>query len=170
MFVDKVLPQIDIPLSQHADFSMEYFVTLHKLVSAPGATYPAYTPNHLGARIPLQHTRLNIVRWRHHLIGYEGAEIVQLLEYGFPIGVSGDLVPQLLSSLRNHGSSYQFYTFLDKFLSTGLGRCELAGPFKVPPFTAVHVSPLMTAVKKNDGRRSVFDATFRDMSLNNCTP
>ena len=170
VFVDKVLPQLDVPLTQHADFPMEYFVALHKLVSAPSTTYPAYTPNYIGARIPLQHTRLNIDRWRHHLIGYEGAEIVQHLEYGFPIGVSGDLVPQLSSSLRNHGSSYQFYSYLDKFLSTGLGRCELAGPFNVPPFSSIHVSPLMTAVKKPDGRRSVFDATFGDMSLNNCTP
>ena len=28
----------------------------------------------------------------------------------------------------------------------------------------------MTAVKKPSGRRSVFDATFGDMSLNDCTP
>ena len=93
-----------------------------------------------------------------------------ITDYGFPIGVSGDLVPKLTSLLRNHGSSYQFYTHLDKFLSTGLVRYELAGTFRVQPLTAVHVSPLITAVKKPDGRRSVFDATFGDMSLNNCTP
>lgn len=170
VFIDKVLPPINVPLSQHTDFPIEYFVALHKLASAPGTTYPAYTPNHMGARIPLQHTRLNITRWRHHLTGYEGAEIVQFLEFGFPIGLSVDTTPTLVSSLRNHGSSYQYYTYLDKFLATGLERCELAGPCKVPPFTMVHVSPLMTAVKKPDGRRSVFDATFGEMSLNNCTP
>ena len=170
MFVDKVLPPINVTFSKCADFPMEYFVALHKLASAPGNTYSAYTPNHIGARIPLHHTKLNIPRWRHHLVGYEGVEIIQLLEYGFPIGLSVGHTPALVSTLRNHGSSYQYFTYLDKFLSTGLERCELAGPFKTPPFTEVHVSPLMTAVKKPDGRRSVFDATFGEMSLNNCTP
>ena len=170
VFIDKILPSIDRPLHQNEAFPMEYFVTLHKLVSTPGTTYPAYTPNHLGARIPLKHTRLNIPQWRYHLLGYEGRDIVQFLEFGFPIGVLREKVPDLSPSLQNHGSAYQYYTFLDKFLLTGLDKCELTGPFKSPPFSGIHVSPLMTAVKKPSGRRSVFDATFGDMSLNDCTP
>ena len=149
---------------------MEYFVALHKVTSAPGLTYPAYTPNHRGARIPLQHTRLNIPRWRHHLIGYENADIMQFLEFGFPIGLADDSPVSLSPTLRNHGSSYQYFTYLDEFLSTGLERCELAGPFRVPPFPEVHVSPLMTAEKKPDSRRAVFDASFGVTSLNSCTP
>ena len=79
--------------------------------------------------------------------------------------------PALVSTLRNHGSSYQFFTHIDEFLKTGLERGELDGPFRVPPFKEVHVSPLMTAVKKKtDSRRAVFDATFGDYSLNNNTP
>ena len=128
------------------------------------------TPNYMGARVQLQHTRLRIDRWRYHLLGYEGSDIVQFLEYGFPIGLEGDKIPKLVPTLRNHGSAYQYFTYLDKFLSTGLSRCELAGPFKVPPFPAVHVSPLMTAIKKPSSRRSVFDATFGEVSLNSCTP
>ena len=170
IFIDKVLPQINETLTQHVDYPTEYFVAMHKLVSAPGISYPASTPNHRGARIPLQHTRLNIARWRYHLTGYEESEIVQFLEFGFPIGLTDNSARDLVPTLRNHGSSYQYYTYLDKFLSTGLERCELVGPCKVPPFTKVHVSPLMTAVKKPDGRRSVFDASFGEMSLNNCTP
>ena len=142
---------------------------MHKVTSAPGPTYPAFTPNYRGAKIPLQHTRLNIPRWKYHLTGYEDSQLVTYLEYGFPIGLTEDC-PLLTPTLRNHGSSYQYYTYLDEFLSTGLERCELAGPFRTPPFLEVHVSPLMTAVKKPDSRRAVFDATFGDMSLNNCTP
>ena len=94
VFIDKVLPPINEPLSECTDFPMDYFVALHKLASAPGVTHPAYTPNHIGARIPLQHTRLNIPRWRHHLIGYEGAEVVQFLEYGWvPYWLSRRLNP-----------------------------------------------------------------------------
>ena len=170
VFVDKVLPPVNDPLSPHATYPTEYFVALHKLVSDPGSLYPANTPNHIGARIPLQHTKLNIPRWRYHLTGYDGSEIVQFLEFGFPIGLMDNTAHTLVPTLRNHGSSYQYYSYLDKFLSTGLKRCELAGPCKVPPFHRVHVSPLMTAVKKPDGRRSVFDASFGEMSLNSCTP
>ena len=141
IFVDKVLPELSETFLPHTEFPTDYFVALHKLVSAPGLHYPAFTPNHMGARIPLQHTRLNIHMWRYHLTGY-----VQFLEHGFPLGLQDDSAKSLVSSLRNHGSSYQYFTYLDKFLSTGLERCELAGPCKSPPFTAVHVSPLMTAV------------------------
>ena len=147
VFIYKVLPSINVPLAQNSGFPVEYFVALHKVTSAPGPTYPAYTPNHRGARIPLQHTRLNIPRWRRHLIGYENADITQFLEFGFPIGLADDLPVSLSPTLRNHGSSYQYFTYLDEFLSTGLERCELAGPFRISPFPEVHVSPLMTAAK-----------------------
>ena len=53
-------------------------------------------------------------------------------------------------------------------MSTGLERCDLVGTSTVPPFSKAHVSPLMTAIKKTDGRRSVFDATFGENC--NCTP
>ena len=170
VFIDKVLPLSKVNFSHNERFPAQYFVALHKLVSSPGPSYSAYTPNFRGARIPLQHTRLNIPRWRHHLIGYDEPEICQFLEFGFPIGLSSDPPPVLVSTLRNHGSSTQYYPFMDEFLSTGLERCEVAGLFKAPPFTEVHVSPLMTAVKKPDSRRAVYDATFGDMSLNNNTP
>ena len=170
IFIDKILPPMSVKLQQCTDFPLDYFVGLHHLVSTPTLHYPAYTPNYRGARVPLQHTGLKIARWRHHLIGYEDSHIVQFLEYGFPLGLTEDPPPTLVSTLRNHGSSYQYYPYLDEFLSTGLERCELAGPCTVPPFSEVHVSPLMTAVKKPAGRRAVFDATFGDQSLNNGTP
>ena len=170
VFVDKILPPLDSQFVQNSAYPLDYFVGLHRIVSAPTVGYPAYTPNYLGARIPLHHTSLNIQKWRQHLIGYEGADIVQFLEYGFPLGLSENPPPVLKSSLRNHGSSYQYYPYLDEFLATGLERCELAGPCTIPPFPSVHVSPLMTAVKKPAGRRAVFDGTFGEYSLNNNTP
>ena len=170
MFVDKVLPSMESELSQNTEFPITYFVALHTLVATPTTQYGAYTPNYLGARIPLQHTKLNIERWKYHLVGYEGAEITKFLEFGFPLGLSDSPPPALVSTLRNHGSSYQFYKHIDDFLETGLMRRELSGPCRSPPFQEVHVSPLMTAVKKPDTRRAVFDATFGDYSLNNSTP
>ena len=156
VFVDKILPASETMMIQSTAYPLDYFIGLHSLVSAPTTHYPAFTPNYCGARIPLQHTSLNIARWRYHLTGYEGAEVIQYLQYGFPLGLSDNPPPTLVSSLRNHGSSYQYYTHLDEFLSTGLERCELAGPCTVPPFEEVHISPLMSAVKKPSSRRAVF--------------
>jgi len=78
--------------------------------------------------------------------------------------------PSLVSTLRNHGSAYQYFDFVDEFIATGLVRCETAGPFETAPFMDLHTSPLMTAPKKPDSRRAVFDATFGEFSLNNNTP
>ena len=170
IFVDKILPPLSDPVILNEAFSPDYFVALNKLVSSEGPTYPAGTPNYMGARIPLQHTPLKLDRWRHHLIGYEQVDICQLLEYGFPLGLQQEPTPILESSTRNHSSSYQFYKWIDEFIQTGITLGDIAGPFSTSPYTAPHISPLMTAAKKPCGRRAVFDATFGDMSLNNNTP
>ena len=170
IFVDKVLPAPDVLMQPNPEFGCDYFVALHKYTIAPGQWYPEFTPNHKGARIPLRHPRLQIDNWRKMLQGYHEPEIVQFLEYGFPLGLREVPTPQLEPSLRNHGSSYQYFDFIDEFIATGLERCEIAGPFKAPPFDQLHISPLMTAPKKPDSRRAVFDATFGNCSLNNNTP
>ena len=170
VFVDKILPPLSDPVIQNEAFSSDYFVALNKLVSAEGPTYPTGTPNYMGARIPLQHTPLKLDRWRHHLIGYEHVDICQLLEFGFPLGLQEEPIPIFESSTRNHSSSYQFYKWIDEFIQTGITLGDVAGPFSTSPYTAPHISPLMTAEKKPSGRRAVFDATFGDMSSNNNTP
>ena len=170
VFKGKKLPACKEILKGNTDFNLEYFVTLHKLVTAAGPHYEAGTPNHQGARIPLRHTSLNLARWRHHLIGYVNVELCQFLEYGFPIGLSEAPQPNLSSTMRNHGSAIQYFTHIDKFIATGLQLCDVVGPCSQPPFDHVHISPLMTAPKKPASRRAVFDATFGDLSLNNGTP
>ena len=151
-------------------FSPAYFKDLHEKVKQESPFYAAYTPNHRGARIPLYHSKLKIECWRDRLVGYEYPEIVQFLEYGFPLGLTTDPPPLLQSTLRNHGSAYQYYNFIDEFISVGLDKNQLTGPFRSPPFSYIHISPLMTAPKKPDSRRAVFDATYGEFSLNNNTP
>lgn len=168
VFIDKALPPLAEPLIMNEVFNPDYFVALYKLVNAPGPSYPEGTPNYMGARLPLQHTTLNLDRWRHHLIGYEHVELCQLLEYGFPLGLQDD--PSLESSFRNHGSSYQYFTWIDEFIQKGLSLGDIAGPFSSSPYENPHISPLMTADKKPTSRRAVFDATFGEASLNNNTP
>ena len=172
-FTDKLLPPPAHVLVPRKIFTGDYFVSLHNLVSAPGlradsSSYPAFTANHLGARIKLAHTCLKPDRWRTHLIGYEHADIVQYLEYGFPLGLSE--LSELKSSTRNHGSSYGFYTHVDKFVTEEILNGGLAGPFPKAPWWDCIISPMMTAPKKPDSRRTVYDATYGDNSLNNATP
>ena len=172
-FTDKFLPPSANKLVPREVFTGDYFVSLHNIVSAPGvrldgSTYPASTPNYLGARIKLAHTGLKPDRWRFHLIGYEHADIVQLIEHGFPLGLSE--IAELESSLRNHGSSYGFYKHVDKFVTEEIIYGGLSGPFSRAPWWDSTISPLMTAPKKPDSRRTVYDATYGDKSLNNATP
>ena len=169
-FIDKVLPPLEEQFPVNQQYPPEYFSALHQLVNSAGPHYPGGTPNHLGARIPLQHTGLNLEMWRKHLIGYDSPEVSQYLEFGFPIGLQQDPKPELQSSYRNHGSSYQYYKWIDAFIHIGLGFGEMSGPMVQSPFSSFNTSPLMTAVKKPDARRAVFDASFGDLSLNNNTP
>ena len=172
-FTDKFLPAPAQTLQPRKIFTPDYFSSLHNLVAAAGiradgSTYPALTPNYMGARIRLEHVGLKIDRWRYHLRGYEHADILQHLEFGFPLGLVES--PELQSCSRNHGSSYAFFTHVDKFVSEEILLGGLTGPFTKVPWWDSVLSPLMTAPKKPSSRRTVFDASFGDLSLNNSTP
>ena len=116
----------------------------------------------------MPHVVLKVDRWRYHLIGYEDVEIIQFIEFGFPLGLSP--LPELECSNRNHGSAYMWYDHVDKFVCTEVTEGGLAGPFKKAPWWNSIISPLMTAHKKVMDRRTVFDATYGEKSLNNSTP
>ena len=172
-FNDKKLPQPNVELLLRDKFTPDYFHSLHNCVAAPGirsdgSTYPAATPNYLGARISLKHTGLNINRWRHHLKCYDSPEILQLVQFGFPLGLTD--LPELASCGRNHGSAYQYFRHVDTFISDEIILGGLSGPYPLAPWGDAVISPLMTAPKKPDSRRVVFDATFGEYSLNNMTP
>ena len=169
-FKDRILPPAQHIPAPNLQYSVDYFVALSTMASSRGHSWPAETPNFCGARIQLAHSKLNIPSWRRHLIGYHEPEIAWYLQFGFPLGLQEDPSPVLVSAKANHGSSYQFYTHIDKFLKVGVEKCDLVGPFDESPFTDIHVSPLMTAPKKPSSRRPVFDATFGEHSLNNNTP
>ena len=141
----------------------EYFIKLHYNVAAFG------TYNHLGARIPLEHTTLKVQKFRDLLpTGYDDIVILQYIEFGFPLGLQEDFI--LKPVLKNHSSSYEFYTHVDKFIKNELQKGGMCGPFTTSPFNNVMISPLMTSPKKPNSRRTVFDASFSEFSLNLNTP
>ena len=173
-FTDRILPPPAQTLVAHPRFTPTYYVALHNLAACAGRDgngfgYPANTPNYRGARIPLAHTGLKISNWRRLLTGYgEDNELLQFMEFGFPLGLVD--TPVLSACERNHGSSYQYFPHIDKFIAAEITRGGLTGPFTHPPWSNLMLSPMMTAPKKPNSRRPVFDATFGDHSLNNATP
>ena len=172
-FTDKALPVPSHSLKLNEIFTGDYYIALHNITAAPGirgdgSSYPAYTPNHLGARVRMPHVGLKVDRWRYHLTGYQDTEIVQFMEFGFPLGLSS--LPDLECATRNHGSAYMWFDHVDKFVCTEVSEGGMSGPFEKAPWWNTIVSPLMTAHKKPMSRRTVFDATYGERSLNNSTP
>ena len=105
------------------------------------------THNYNGARIKLLHSNINVQRLRLLLPrDFEDLALLQYLEFGFPLGLVEDFI--LKPNLRNHSSSYEFYSHIDKFINNEISNGGLTGPFNSVCFPDVLVSPLMTAVKK----------------------
>ena len=144
-FIDRALPGSSVPLVAKKGFTADYFVSLHNLVAAAGvrpdgSCYQSFTPNFLGARIKLEHVGMKVGRWRHHLRGYEHVDILQHIEFGFPLGLQD--LPNLKSCVRNHGSAYAYFNHVDKFISEEIKMGGLAGPFKRAPWWDTVISPL----------------------------
>ena len=162
VFDDKVLPSLTSPIEPNKTFTKEYFMDLHMSVRSYG------TYNYAGAKVELKHSPLNIQLFREKLQDYDDTAVISYLQYGFPIGLSQDFF--LEPSTKNHTSSYQYYSWIDKFLAKGIKLAECAGPWTTPPLDPIMISPMMTADKDKGSRRAVFDASFGDFSLNQNTP
>ena len=81
-FCDKLLPTTVHQLQVNEVFTPDYFVALHNITAPPGvredgSSYTEFTPNHLGARVSLPHTKFRLDRWRNYLIGYDSVEVCQ---------------------------------------------------------------------------------------------
>ena len=161
-FSDKVLPPSSSEVCHNLEFPPDYFLDLHRKVRL-GGTY-----NFAGARVPLQHSGINVAKFRNLLKDYDDTGILQFIEFGFPIGLAQDF--ELKSCIQNHSSSYEYFTYLDEFMKKEIALRGITGPLATPPFPATMVSPLMTAAKKPGSRRPVFDGSYGDFSLNNNTP
>ena len=161
-FVDKILPPPVSNLVQNKEFPPSYFVSLHNNVKSAG------TYNYAGARVNLEHSKINIDKFRELLVYYDDIGILQYLQYGFPLGLAQKF--ELSSSTQNHSSAYEYFTYIDQFLKKEIQLGSVTGPEIEPEFQCLKISPLMTAVKKPGSRRTVFDASYGELSINNNTP
>ena len=106
VFNDKVIPcKFDKPLtcSPNLKFPMKYFVDLHEHVKLFGKY------NFSGARTKLFHNKVNVAAFRRLLPhDFEDLSILQYLQFGFPLGLDEDY--KLFPALKNHSSSYSYFT------------------------------------------------------------
>ena len=161
-FEDKILPKDHSQPAPNKEFTPDYFVNLHNRVRE------SVTYNFAGARIELEHTKINVQHFRHLLSGYDDIEVCQFLQFGFPLGLAEEII--LEPTLKNHQSAYTYFTYVDALLDKELACCGVTGPFHCEPFEPTMISPMMTAPKNPGARRPVFDASFGDWSLNENTP
>ena len=161
-FIDKILPQSASHLHEDNNFPAIHYINLHHKVRESG------TYNFAGARVDLPHCKLNVANFRKYLLSYDDQEICQFLQFGFPLGLAQEIF--LEPALKNHQSSYCFYSYIDSFLEKEISSRGVAGPLPLPPFTPTMLSPMMTSPKNPSSRRPVFDATWGDWSLNENTP
>ena len=164
VFMDRILPTSQYQFLENKSFSKSYFLDLHKAVKVYNVN------NYKGARIPLEHNNINVAKFRSYLtkFSYPHIHILQYIEFGFPLGLWSD--SYLEPSTKNHSSAYSYFSYLDKFVDTELGKVGLTGPFEKAPLENFMISPLMTSPKKPSARRAVFDASFGLYSLNKNTP
>ena len=112
--------------------SVPDIIEAHKLIRASGL------PIFLGQRIPVN-SDLNIPSWRKHLCDYCDQQLVDLIQYGFPLDFDRNL--DLFSIFKNHASAVEFASHVDEYIKEELHHGALLGLLDHPPFD-IHISPL----------------------------
>ena len=122
-------------------------------------------PNFLGARIPLE-SQLNIPKWKVELKDYWDQQLLQFLEYGFPLGFNRSC--KLGKYEGNHKSATDFPKDIQLYLKEEIEHGAIVGPFEKNPIPNGHISPLMTRPKaSSDNRRVIMDLSWpKGLSVN----
>ena len=116
-------------------------------------------PNAFSLCLPVP-TNLHISFWRSALTSYHDSEIVDFLEFGWPINYSSLQLPHPAS--HNHLSACKYASSVKAFISKKVALHATASPFQSNPFACqLMTSPLLTVPKKgSDSRRVVMDLSF----------
>jgi hypothetical protein len=118
----------------------------------------------MAARISLP-TNLHIDRWRRAAIGYHDQQVVDLLEYGFPVSYEGPIPDP---AMDNHASAKAYAEDVEDYVSTETEKGAMLGPFPDKPFTPwCQVNALLTRPKKDSNkRRIIVDLSWPHPPLN----
>ena len=82
--------------------------------------------NFLGAQIPVV-SNLNIDKWKFHLRDYWDKQLLDLLEFGFPLDFNKSTV--LTSTEENHASAKQFSSHVETYIQERIKHGAMLGPF-----------------------------------------
>ena len=125
-------------------------------------------PNFMGAKVPVPH-QLNITKWKEFSPMIRDKQLVQFLEFGFPVGYTGAQPPTL--NLPNHSSAIKHPLHVDTYLATEVDKVAI--PLDSQPFTEWwRVNPLMTRPKRDSNKmRVILDLSFpQGFSVNSEVP
>ena len=127
------------------------------------------TPNYRGARQPVPHN-LNIQAWRDRSHLFPDASLVEMLEFGFPIGYTAP--HPLAPHTGNHPSANQYPADIDAYLNKELHHSAIIGPADHLPFQWPRTNPMMTRPKKDSSsHRVIMDLSMpQDARVNSGIP
>ncbi len=116
------------------------------------------TYNFNGARIRVP-SDLNIENWYKYKSILSEPEVIDYLEFGFPLGF--DYTHHPIPTHKNHKSALDYASYIDSYLRKEVEYKAMAGPFDKLPFTWGMVSPFMSG-DKNEGtdRRVIVDLSY----------
>ena len=121
-------------------------IQMHQIVKKTGK------PNFLQARLPVA-SQLHVDKWKSLLKDYWDQQLLQLLQFGFPLDFNRCCPLQHESG--NHSSANEFPADVDAYIEEECKFGALLGPFDVNPIENAHNSPFMTRNKPNSDRRRV---------------
>ena len=110
-------------------------------------------PNYLEAKIPVP-SELNIRQWRLLLRDFKDSQLVEFLEYGWPLDFTAQKPP--IPTFKNHETNSEYFEHIRSFLRTELEHGAMLGPFPTRPFHPwMQISPLLTRPKKDSEKRRI---------------
>ena len=114
--------------------------------------------NFLSAKIPV-HMKLNLLQWKKYTNGYEDLDVLNFLEFGWPVGFEGNRDSVVQSG--NHASAICFSEHVSKYVRQEVEHGALIGPFDDNPLCSeLQISPLSSVDKDADNRRTIVDLSF----------
>ena len=108
--LDLVFPEAHVNRCQLCQVGRESMLQVREVMNAHDIIVRSHMHNYLGPRIPVP-TELNIPQWRCRLQNYNDNEVVDFLQFGWPIGIEGTPTPY--GTPKNHSGANWIRTRLD---------------------------------------------------------
>ena len=108
--------------------STSYILTLHRAVKNSNC------PNYMG--IPVD-SELKIKNWKYYLVDYWYRQLVDLLEFGFPLDFDRNF--ELQSTEENHASGRDHAYDIECYIQEELKHGAMLGPFHQKPILSIYL-------------------------------